>query len=300
VRVEYPDGARETPDMKPRTAVLDVSYAKAITGLSASGKELCGLLEKARYDARLNGKKIEVMYPAYRQDIMHQRDIIEDILISCGYNAVKPRVPKLPTMGSEEQIEHFCDDLAGVMAGMGFQEVLSYMLTSKENLFKKMNIGEANVVEIENFVSSNWCVFRNWLLPSNLEFLSCNLHREYPQAIFEIGDVVVPDAKAETRAREEKRLSASFCAVRAGYERMASVLDALLSTIGVKYELRAASYGAFIEGRTAEVVCGGQVVGMIGEIHPRVLNCWGMENPVASFELDAGKLKSLAGHRGLT
>lgn len=294
VTVEYPDGKKETPDLRPKKASLDIAYAKALTGLDMTPKQMCALLGQARYDAKAAGKKIDVLYPAYRQDIMHQRDIVEDMLISYGYNKVKPKVPALPTTGAEEPLEQFCDGLSEVMVGMGFQEVLSYMLTSKDSIFGKMGLPQGHVVEIENFVSSSWCVLRNWTLPSNMEFLSGNLHREYPQRIFEIGDVVVPDAKAETKARDERRLSASFCGARAGYERMASALDALLSSIGVAYKLRASQNAAFIPGRTAEVVCGSDVIGIVGEIHPKVLNAWKIEMPVASFELDVGKLMQLS------
>jgi phenylalanyl-tRNA synthetase beta chain len=294
VTVEYPDGKKETPDMSPKKASLDIAYAKSLTGLDLTPKQMCALLGQARYDAKVSGKRIEVLYPAYRQDIMHPRDIVEDMLISYGYNKVKPKVPTLPTAGAQEPMELFCDGLAEVMVGMGFQEVMSYMLTNKESVFGRMGLPEGKVVEIENFVSSGWCVFRSWLLPSSIEFLSCNLHREYPQRIFEIGDVIVPDAKAETRARDERRLSASFCGIKAGYEHMASALDALLSSIGIEYKLRPAQNPAFIPGRTAEVVCGSDVIGIVGEIHPRVLNAWKIEMPVASFELDAGKLRELS------
>ena len=167
------------------------------------------------------------------------------------------------------------------------------MLTNKGNLLTKMGIGASKVVEIENFVSSNWCVFRNWLLPCNLEFLSCNMHREYPQQIFEIGDVVVPDGGAETRARDERRISASVSGSRVGYESMSSVLEALMQSLGASYELSATANPSFIDGRTAEVVCGGDVVGIIGEVHPKVLNNWKLEKPVASFELNLDKILKL-------
>ena len=58
VRVEYHDGVKVTPDMKPGKAVVDVAYAKGITGLSLSAKDMCGLLSAARYDASVKGKKI--------------------------------------------------------------------------------------------------------------------------------------------------------------------------------------------------------------------------------------------------
>ena len=112
-----------------------------------------------------------------------------------------------------------------------------------------------------------------------------------------VTDVVIPDAGAETRARDERRISASVSGSRVGYESMASVLDALMQSLGLPYEFSASSNPAFIEGRTADVICGGDVVGIIGEIHPKVLNSWKLENPVASFELHLDKMLKLCAEK---
>ena len=69
-----------------------------------------------------------------------------------------------------------------------------------------MNV-EMKVVEIENPVSKNWNVFRTWIIPSLTEFLSKNTHREYPQTVFEVGEVVLFDAKAETKSKNPVRLA---------------------------------------------------------------------------------------------
>jgi len=291
VRIEYHDGQDITPDMRSKKTRISVGYVNEISGLKLSRGKICELLEEARYDARPRGKAIELLYPAYRQDIMHPRDVVEDVIISYAYNRIRPAVPKLPTTGSVSRIEQVSRALADIMAGLGFQETLSYILTNKNTLFTRMNVPESAVVEIENVVSSNWSVFRSWLLPGNLEFLSKNKHREYPQRIFEIGDVVLLEPKNETKTSDVRRLAASACGTNAGYEYIASVLDALFSSLGVEYRLRATAYPAFISGRTAEILCEGRTVGIIGEIHPHILNNWEIENPVVSFEIDVEKIK---------
>jgi phenylalanyl-tRNA synthetase beta chain len=251
---------------------------------------MCELLRQARYDAKVKGKNIEATYPSYRQDIMHQRDVIEDIIISYGYNRIKPVVPRIATIGSVSRIEKVTETMSEVMVGLGMQEVLSYILTNKNTLFKRMNLPEQKVVEISNVVSSNWCVFRNWLLPSLMEFLSRNKHREYPQRIFEIGDVVILDKSLETRTRDVRNMACAISDNRVGYEQIASILDALISSLGLGYELARFEHPSFIPGRTAEIRIGNKPAGIIGEIHPAVLNSWGLEKPVAAFELDLQKM----------
>jgi phenylalanyl-tRNA synthetase beta chain len=293
VRVVYPDETMVTPDMTPKKARMEIEYASRLSGLKLTPKRMCELLEQARYDAKVSGRYIDVLYPAYRQDIMHQRDVVEDMLISYGFNRIEPEAPKLVTTGGASSMERFTDSLAEVMVGLGFQETLSYMLTSKDGLFRKMGLEEQPVVEIENVVSSNWCVFRNWLTPGLLEFLSKNKHREYPQNVFEAGIAVVLDGKKETRTSDASKIAAVVCGSSVGYEQIAGVLDALLTNIGLRYSLARASHNSFIDGRVAEIKVNDKAVGIIGEVHPAVLESWEIETPVAAFELDLDVLKAM-------
>lgn len=286
VRVKFPDKTLETPDLRPKKFSADASYISRRFGVKLSPAGICRLLEQARCRASSRGKRIEVLYPAYRQDIMHQADIAEDVMISYGYNKAVPEPLGMVTSGSEAPLEVFSRTASDVMAGLGFQEILSYIFTNKSTLFSRMNMPESPVVEVENPVSANWCMFRNWLLPDVMEFLSRNKHVDYPQSAFEIGDVVIPDSGAETRARDSRRIAAAMAGTGTGYESIRSVLDAFLSNIGVKHSVKPSVHPSLIPGRTGMVMAGGKQIGIIGEVHPQVLENWGLEVPAAAFELD--------------
>ncbi len=291
VKVVYPNQRIVTPDMSPKKADVDIAYANRISGLSLSGKEMCKMLEKARYKVKLKGKKIEALYPAYRQDIMHQRDLVEDVIISCDVDKIEPEIPKLATIGGLNSKEVFSNKVAEAMVGLGFQEILSYTLTNRNYLFEKMNLNERETVELENPVSSNWGIFRNWLLPSLMEFLSNNKHVEYPQRVFEIGNAFAIDQSKETKTRDVNKLAAVISDSKIGYEDMASIVAALMESLGTKYSLRPVSHPSFIQGRAAEIVVNNKSVGVIGEIHPKVLDSWLMEMPVVAFEIDLEELE---------
>jgi len=258
--------------------------------LKLSAKDVVKLLEQARYKADVKGKKIELFYPAYRQDIMHQRDVTEDVIISYGYNKISPETIRQKTMGKINDLEVFCEDVTKKMVELGFQEILSYVLTNKNFLFNRMNLKEEEIVEIENPISVNWNVFRSWLLPSLMEFFSNNQHVNYPQKIFEIGDVILIDMEEETRTKDVKKITAAIADSRISYGDMVSILDALLNSLHVNYKLRKTVYGSFIDGRVAEVVVNDNKIGFIGEIHPIVLKNWKLEMPVAAFELTIEEL----------
>lgn len=280
------------PDLKPKEFSLDQDYCRRILGLDISNKDIIKLLNKSGCNTKL-GKKIVVEYPAYRDDIMHQRDIIEDVAISYGYDKIEPKLPEFTTIGKADGMEIFSNTLSEIMIGLGLQEILSYTLTSKKDLFEKMNIKEEAVAEIENPISMNWNVFRSWLMPSLLEFLSENKHVDYPQRIFEIGDTVVLDAKHETRTRDIRKLAIALTDNSVSYEEISSYLDAFLRALGLKYELRRKEHNSFIHGRVAEIFVNNESIGIIGEIHPQVLENWRLEKPVVGFELDINKIFDL-------
>lgn len=286
VKVAYPGKVIYTPDMTPKKASVDVDFMNEISGLKLSPKEVAGLLEQARYEVKVKGKKIEVLYPAYRQDIMHPRDVAEDAIISFGYNRIEPELIKFKTKGEINKREVLAEKVIEKMVGLGFQEVLSYSLTNKDNLFKRMSLKEEEVVEIENPVSLNWNVFRSWMLPSLMEFYSNNQHVEYPQKIFEIGDVVLIDEKQETKTRDVRKMAAAIADSKVDYYDILAVLDAFMREQKKKYKLRKARHSSFIDGRVAEILVGSKVVGIIGEVHPQVLGNWKLEMPVATFEIE--------------
>jgi len=291
VKIVYPDTVLNTPDFTPKKTFVDVDYVNKISGLNLNGKKICQLLEQARYKTILKGKRIELLYPAYRQDIMHQRDVVEDVIISFGYNKIEPLMPKLPVIGSESELEIFSNKISEVLIGLGLQEIMSYTLTSKKNLFEKMNLKNKRIVEIENPVSMNRSVFRSWILPSLLEFLSKNKHVDYPQNIFEIGDAVNIDEKRETGTVNERKLAVVLTDNTIGYEEISSYLDALMKNLGIDYKLRATEHGSFIPGRVAKILINNNSIGIIGEINPLVLEKWNLEKPVAGFEMSVDMLR---------
>jgi len=149
---------------------------------------------------------------------------------------------------------------------------------------------ESQAVEIENIISANWSVFRTWLLPSLLEFLSRNKHRDYPQRVFEIGDTVIPDPDKETKARDNRKLAALVSDTQVGYEDISSIIAGLFSNLGINYKLKRKTHPSFIPGRCAAIILKGRETGFFGELDPSVLVAWGLEKPAAGLEIDLDEI----------
>ena len=291
--VHYPQGnsTEVTPSFETKHMDLNVEYANKILDLHLAPRQIAELLAKAGFGVqKLEKNRVTVQIPCYRIDIMHQVDLVEDVAIAYGYNNIKPFWRKLPTTGGSRPEQAFLGIARELMVGLGYQEVLTYNMTNPQNLFAKMNAKEKKIVEFANPKVQTLTCLRNWLLPSLMEFLSCNLHIEYPQRIFELGPVTVLDEKVETRTRDEDTLAVAVSHASASFTEMKSTLDALFMNLGLQWQIKETKHPSFVEGRVGTAIIDKTEAGILGEIHPKVLENWTLENPVAAFELNMNKI----------
>lgn len=294
--VHYQEGSLQeiTPSFETSRMDLEVGYTQKILDLNLTAKQIAQLLARGGYGVeKIEKEKLTVQIPCYRMDIMHPIDIVEDVAIAFGYSDIKPFWRKLPTTGGARPEQTFLDTAKELMVGFGFQEILTYNMTNSENLFVKMNLKKQRVIEIANPKVQTLTCLRNWLLPSLMEFFSCNLHIEYPQRIFELGPVTVLDKKAETRTRDDNTLAAAVSHGNASFTEMKSSVDSLLMNLGLRWYIVETKHPSFIIGRVGTVMVEKTEVGLIGEVHPQVLQNWKLENPVAAFELNMDKIHGI-------
>jgi len=293
VRVVYPDFEVETPDLTPKSFEVELDYIKRLMGLKLSDGDVRNLLERMMYDVELVDGKARLLYPAFRDDIMHARDVLEDVLIAYGYNEIEPEEPKLAVQGRGDKFIEFEDAVRELMVGFGLQEVMTFNLTNRDNQYTRMNLpcGDyfnhppAELVEIENPISPKWSALRVWLIPSLLDFLSQNTHEEYPQKIFEVGKATLIDESRETKTVSESKLAVALAHPRVTFTEAKEILESAMRHLGFEYGLEEIEHPSFIPGRVGRIIVNGKEIGIIGEIHPAVLENWGIEMPVAAFEL---------------
>ena len=280
-----------TPDFSSKRMDLSVDYANRVLGLQLSSEHMAELLLTAGLGVESVGEEwLVVQVPCYRVDVMHPVDLVEDIAIAYGYNNIEPFWRELPTTGGVKPEQRFIDVARELMVGLGFQEILTYTLTSPETLFDKMNREKARVVEVANPKVVTLSCLRSWLLPGLMEFLGNNQSVEFPQKIFELGKVTLLDETKETKTRDEDWLAAVTTHPTASFSEIKSALDAFLMNFGVEWQIKETRHPSFIEGRVGTAMVNGSAVGVLGEIHPLVLESWKLENPVAAFEINVQEI----------
>jgi len=286
----YPDkGAKPviTPDLKSSSKELSVSYANRLLGAAFKPAEMIRSLVRAGHPARQISKDIlRVESLCYRIDIMHQVDLVEDIAIALDINKLDPEWPRIWTLGGLAPETDRHETLAEVMIGLGYQELLTYSLTTPEVFVDKMGLEHRDYVELMNPKMSTHTAMRNWLLPSLLNLLRDNTHVDYPQKVFEIGPCVVlhQDRAGETETRY--KIAAVTIHTTAGFTEIRSCLDTLLTSMGLKFKVEPTTHPSFLEGRTGKVISEEKPLGIVGELHPRIIRELGLSLPIAAFELE--------------
>jgi phenylalanyl-tRNA synthetase beta chain len=282
-----------TPDLKEQPFQVSLSYTNKLLGTSLQSKQATELLKRAGYPVRNSiGEKIIIGVPSYRIDIMHQVDVIEDIGIAMDINSLKTEWPGIFTVGGLSPATTKVDNIAELMVGLGYQEIMTYSLSSPETMAKKMNMAEDGLIELQNPSMTTYTILRSWLLPSLMEFLSNNTHVEYPQRIFEIGNCFTRDSSTPTGVKDIPKLAAITVHATAGFTEIRQSLDSLLRSLSVEYVVKPITHPSFLEGRTGQVVSKDLNIGMIGELNPRVVKTWGLSLPVGAFELDLSTLSN--------
>src|SRR5437870_9894260 len=119
---------------------IKLSDINKALGDALSPKDVRASLAAYGYTVTGSGSRLLVTLPSYRNDLMHPVDIIEDVAISRGYGSFAAILPSAFTVGTLSRIEQLSDKVRELMVGFGFQEIVSNILGSREDLLKKMRL----------------------------------------------------------------------------------------------------------------------------------------------------------------
>lgn len=275
-----------SPSLEPEKIEFKTADINKTLGLTLSEKEVQVLLAKMSIGYEQKDSKSFALIPAYRTDVLHWVDLAEEVAIAYGYENFKPEIPKISTIAEEDKMSIVKKTIASVLAGLGFLETSSYHLTVRDDVRRIQNDFK-DFIEVEES-KTEYNILRNDLLPNQLKILSENSDSSYPQRIFETGRVFLKNEKTETGIEERERLAIALAGENTNFTEIKQVLDYLFKMLGKQYELKEAVSSAFIVGRTGKILVDKKEVGVIGEIHPRIIKSFKLKLPIAALELDLG------------
>lgn len=287
-----PDGGeRVTPDLAPGTAEVELAHAKQWLGLPLDADSLTDCFERMRLDVEpldTERTRFRVTYPAFRGDIRHSVDLLEDLAIGFGYENIEPALVPTMTVGKPRPEETLSGAARMVMFGLGFTEIMSLPMTTEADHFTKLRLAvPERYVRVANPKLKALTVVRRHLMGGVMNALHHNRRRPMPVRLFELDNCVrlADDTPtAQFGVAEERRLCFAEIGPEAGFASMRSVLDALFFELGVEGTYEATEHPSFVDGRAARFTAG-PLEGLIGEVHPEALDNFGIDYPVGLVEL---------------
>ena len=303
---DYAGNTLTRPLFETRTKTVDHADVESMLGIDLDGEEVVDLLERSGLElAGTHGAEkeetdlsYEVEIPPYRVDVLHPVDVIDDVGRAYGFNLLEPRYPDVSTVGGRHERSRLERAARTALVGMGFEDLLNFHLISGDANYGRLDVdrgddvlGGGHPAVIGEPYSEDYEIVRTWALPSVMLVLENNTHRSYPQDLAEVGVAMEQDDSEPTKMAERHTVCAALARHDATYEDAKARLQTLCRTFDVELATPPTEHPTFIDGRTADVVIDGETVGVIGEVHPRVLVEYDLEVPVAAFEFDLEPLR---------
>ncbi len=293
VRLVKGNSTVESPVLKTREFELTVEFVNEVSGLRLSRDEVVECLLMSRHDLIDYGDSFRVIVAPYRFNVLHPVDLVEDVLIAYGYDRIEGEFPSQPVKGLISPLSKFIRSIRDLMAGLGFQEVYNYMLTSKDVLVERVK-WRRELVEVENPKSELHVAIRDHIWPQLVNVIARNKTLvKSGLKIFEVGPIARICGEGETGVCEDYVLAYLITGPNVTLTNGLSVLRALMNQLGIDYTLRHCEVPGGLRERMACITAGGEDMGFIMEVHPDVIMAFDLEYPIVVCELSITKLMGL-------
>ena len=298
----------------PPTLTIGPEQFRRVLGTDISIDTIEQVLNSLGFETTRDGDLLEVRCPYWRADITITEDLVEEVARIVGYDDVPATLMSTEIPHHQPSPERAVRErVRDALVSAGMQETISYSATSLDALEKvEIRTEEPEApLKLSNPMSSDLTHMRTTLRAGVLQTLSFNrrMSRGEGLRLFEIGAVYLPKEEAKERdLPDEKEM---LVGVLSGPRSEASwlvpegdmdffdakgVIEAVFEEIGVSAGYEADTDLILLPGKTARVLCGNKPVGAIGEVHPKVLARFDLdEERVALFEIDLGAVYAAAG-----
>ena len=289
------------------TVALTAAEVKRLGGVDLTLADIQQKLESLEFQVAVDGEQLLVTAPDHRMDITGSHDLVEEVCRMVGFDQL-PATEMSDTLPPQRSNMRVLNEerIKDSLVQLGMQEVITYRLTTaeRENRLLAADEGlesdERPYITLANPITVDRVAMRHSLLASVLEVAAANHRHSDRIGIFEIGQIylageegVLPDELTRlTLVLTGSRDYPHWQAVEAGtldFFDLKGVVEGLLGDLHVTgVTVEAASHPTFRPGYTARLLLGDQQLGLMGELHPLVVEVFGVrgERPFLAAELD--------------
>jgi phenylalanyl-tRNA synthetase beta chain len=289
--------------------LLSAGEVKRLLGIEVDTGEIIEALELLGFSCRSteSSLNVSVNIPWWRTDISCAADLVEEVARIFGYDNIPATMLSAPLPTYEPApLVPLRERLRSIIVSCGFQEVLNYSLTNIEAISKlspQLNLTGLEPLKLSNPMSRELESMRTTLRAGILSTLARN--QRYQQKclrVFELGKVFLP--RKGDLPQEKEMLCAVLCGLQdepfwSGSNKSVDffiakgVVETLLSRLGLVADFVPGDDESLCPGKNAFIFAGKEKIGVIGELHPRVMAAFDLSEAVFIVELDLDKLLSL-------
>ena len=298
------ESAREHLPVR-KSIVLRSQRLARLLGLDIASDTVTGILRRLDLAVEHVDEGWRVTPPSHRFDIKIEADLIEEIARLHGYDSI-PEITAFSQAPLETVTESTIDleQAVTTLIARDFQEVVTYSFIDVQ-----ANVaftGSESELILSNPISSEMSVMRASLWPGLVTAAATNNARQQERIrlfeasksfhgtleshseVLRIAGLVVGAVLPEQWSSQPK--SVDFFDIK-------SDVEALLALAATPDEINyvAIEHPALQPGQAAEIMRGGEVIGLVGKLHPRLAKQYDLKRAVYLFEVDATKaLKTTA------
>lgn len=292
-----------------RPVKLRLSRAQSVLGFPISEKEVLDILGRLGANIAKTESEYKITMPTQRVDIQVEEDLIEELARVYGLYRLPPKAPLVTFSDSgETEKDNFRERTGERLAGLGYSEMASYVFLGPKELEHLEQT--ANVLKLINPLRPEFSSLRPALALSALPALSLNLKHADEVRFFEIGAAFRKSSKKirDSAELEDERLLLAFASKKKDaepYYELKGALSSIMESFGIRgayfddvpqdvADFKKYYHELYHPFRSAQIKYDGQILGIIGELHPAVREEAGVKGNAGIVELSFAVLYKAA------
>ena len=269
-----------------RTVGFDSAKINAFLGTDVPEDYMRRVLSRLGFE--LDGGSVVI--PSWRDDVLGTADLAEEVIRMYGYNTIQSTpICARTTEGKRTPKQNFELTLERALIGMGLSEIQTFSFISPK-YYDKINRPEADPlrrsVVIRNPLGEDTSVMRTTALPSMLEVLARNNNFNNENLrLYEMATVYLPKDDPAELPDEPVSLTLGMYG-GCDFYTIKGICESLFGLVGANVKFAARSDDpTFHPGRCAAMLADGELIGVVGQIHPSVADNYGFTVPVYAAEI---------------
>ena len=285
-----------------KVAELNFERLNRFVGKVIPREKVIEILRNLEIDVKDNGDTLTLTAPSYRDDLELEQDYFEEVIRMYGFDNIENILPRVDiNKNSTLDTTKLTDKVKTICASVGLKEVINYSFIPKDALqkLKFTGVSEDKLIDISNPITEDFITMRPTLLYSLIKNAKDNMNRNVSNIrFFEVSRTF---EKAEELAKEDIKVGIILAGendktlwnpkpVHYDFYDLKGIVEEIFSKLKFQsFSIKRSVQTEFHPGRSADVFVGKEYIGSFGEIHPDVLENFGLNKKtvlVAEFNIE--------------